>query len=95
MGTDSDIRMRQLALRSGRRGLRELDLLLGQFAERELRLLPTESLALYEQLLDEEDTCILEWMNGSQPRPAKYEELILRILDAYRAMPEGGAQDAQ
>ena len=95
MGTDSDIRSRQLALRSGRRGLRELDLLLGQFAERELRRLPPESLALYEQLLDEEDTCILDWMTGAQPRPAKYDELILRIVDAYRAMSEDGAQDAR
>ena len=94
METDSEVHMKQLALRSGRRGLRELDLLLGQFAERELRRLPPESLALYEQLLDEEDTCIIDWMTGAQPRPAKYEGLISRIVGGYRAMSAGGAQDA-
>lgn len=95
METDSRIRMRRLTLRSGRRGLRELDLVLGQFAERQLRRLPLESLTLYEQLLDEEDTCILDWMTGAQPRPAKYEELILRIVDAYQAMSEGRVRAAR
>ena len=95
METDSRIRMRRLTLRSGRRGLRELDLVLGQFAERQLRRLPLESLTLYEQLLDEEDTYILDWMTGAQPRPAKYEDLILRIVDAYQAMSEGGVRAAR
>lgn len=95
METDSDMRMRQLVLRSGRRGLRELDLVLGQFAERQLRRLPPESLTLYEQLLDEEDTSILDWITGAQPRPAKYEELILRIVDAYQATSEGGVRAAR
>ena len=95
METDSDIRMRQLILRSGRRGLRELDLVLGQFAARRLRRLPPESLALYGQLLDEEDKCILDWMTGAKSRPKKYEELIVCIVDAYQAMSESGAQDTR
>ena len=93
METNSDIRIKQLILRSGRRGLRELDLVLGQFAERRLPRLPPESLALYGQLLDEDDKCILDWMTGAKSRPEKYEELIVHIVGAYQAMSESGAQD--
>ena len=95
MKADSDIRMRRLVLRSGRRGLRELDLVLGQFAERHLRRLPPESFALYEQLLDEDDKCILDWMTGAQPCPEKYQELIVRVVDAYQTMPESGVHFAR
>ena len=95
METDSDVRLRRLALRSGRRGLRELDLLLGQFAERHLRRLPPESLALYEQLLDEEDQRVLDWMTGSLRCPEKYAELIARIVAEYQTMPGNRPQDAQ
>ena len=92
MGTNSEVRMKRMILRSGRRGMRELDLVLGQFAERRLRRLSPESLALYEQLLDEEDKCILDWMIGAQPCPEKYDELIARVVDAYQAMSGNGAQ---
>lgn len=92
MGADSEIRMRRMILRSGRRGMRELDLVLGQFAERRLRRLPPESLELYEQLLDEEDKCILDWMIGAQPCPENYDELVAQVVDAYQAMSECGVQ---
>lgn len=93
METDFDVWMRCLILRSGRRGLRELDLVFGQFAERHLRRLPPESLVLYEQLLSEEDNSILDWMTGTLPCPEKYEELIVRVVDAYQVMPESIVQD--
>ena len=95
METDSDVRLRRLTLRSGRRGLRELDLVLGQFAERHLRRLSPESLSLYEQLLDEEDKCVLDWMTGSPGCPEKYVELIKRIVAEYQAVSGNGLQDAQ
>lgn len=94
METDSDARLRRLSLRSGRRGLRELDLVLGQFAERHLRRLSPESLVLYEQLLDEDDKCVLDWMTGSPRCPEKYAELIERIVVEYQAMPGNRLQDA-
>ena len=95
MATNSDIRLRRLKVRSERRGLRELDLVLGQFAEFHLRQLPSESLALYEQLLGEEDQCILDWMIGGLPCPEKYVELIARIVAEYQAMLGNRMRDAE
>jgi antitoxin CptB len=65
-------------MRSIRRGMRECDLILGDFARRALAALSPAELDLYEALLDEPDGDILLWITGTAP-PPRYGLLVERI----------------
>ncbi len=73
-------RLKRLHMRSIRRGIKEMDILLTRFAETELPGLAPEALDLYDALLWENDQDLLVWATGQQPAPPKYAALIARIV---------------
>lgn len=72
-------RIKRLRMRSWRRGMREMDLILGPFADSRLATLDADALALYEALLDESDGELLAWVSGQAPAPARYAALLAQI----------------
>jgi len=70
-----DILLKRLQYRSGHRGCKETDFVLGQFAEKALATLNGPSLASYERLLNEDDAHIWDWLTGKEA-PAEYAELL-------------------
>ena len=52
-------RRKRLKMRSGRRGMKEMDLILGAYAQARLADLPASTLDRYEALLDENDQDLL------------------------------------
>jgi antitoxin CptB len=74
-----EIRLKRLKIRSIRRGIKEMDLLLGQFAETRLALLSEEQLATYEALLDENDQDLLAWVTGQAECPSHLKNLLGQI----------------
>lgn len=76
--------IKRLRYRSSHRGCKETDLILGRFAEESLANLSAEELALYEQLLDEDDAHIWDWLVGNSPAPEKYRALLEQCL-VFRA----------
>ncbi len=92
-------RLRRLGLRSMRRGMREMDLILGPFGQEVVPTLSDAELDLYEKLLDENDQDLYRWIAArmaSMPTrpdqttapPAAFCPLIDRIAAFVRA---GGA----
>ena len=75
---DSATRLRRLRLRSMRRGIKEMDLLLTAFAAG-LGDMGDAQVALYDRLLGENDLDLLAWVTGQRPTPAPYGDLIARI----------------
>jgi antitoxin CptB len=73
------VRLRRLRMRSARRGIREMDLVLGGFAEAELEDLPPASLEAFEMFLSENDQDIYQWLSGRSNVPAAHEEIVGRI----------------
>lgn len=59
-----DIRLRRLRMRSWRRGMKEMDLILGHFADDALAGLTDAQLADYEALLTENDQDLYLWITG-------------------------------
>ncbi|SNT68923.1 succinate dehydrogenase assembly factor 2 [Paracoccus seriniphilus] len=57
-----DIRLRRLTMRSWRRGMKEMDLILGRFADECLADLSEAELASYELLLSENDQDLYLWV---------------------------------
>lgn len=74
-----EIRLKRLALRSSRRGIREMDLILSAFATRDMGGLTDDELDGYEALLEENDHDIFAWILGRQEVPGQHQALIGRI----------------
>ncbi len=70
-------RRAKLLFRSWHRGMREMDLILGRFADAEIATLTGAELDQYESLLDISDTELLPWITGLHPVP---DDLGLPIL---------------
>jgi antitoxin CptB len=81
-----DDRRKQLRFRAWRRGFRELDLILGGFADAHLSALGPEELELFAALLDAPDQEVYSWIIGQVPTPADYATpLFARIQAAAQA----------
>ena len=71
-----EIRLKRLRLRSWRRGTKEMDLILGGFADTELAGLDRATLDDYERLLEENDWDLYYWVTGASEGPEEYTALI-------------------
>lgn len=75
--------LKRLRMRSWRRGTKEMDLILGPFADSELTSLSENELRRYDALLDENDQDLYPWiaarMRGENPGPAQLAALMDRI----------------
>jgi antitoxin CptB len=75
-----DPRRRRLLFRSWHRGIREMDLVLGRFADAHIAELSDADLDEYEAWLEVPDQTIFTWVNGSQPAPAEIDTALFRRL---------------
>ena len=77
---DLDIRRRRLRFRAWHRGTREMDLLLGRFADAELAKLDEPAVASFEALLEVPDPDLYNWIVGAWETPAAHDTPLLRRL---------------
>ena len=80
---DLDPRRRRLLYRVWHRDMREMDLLIGGFADARLPGLNDHQLDLFEALCEQQDQEILSWIVGSVPVPAAFDTEIFRDLKAF------------
>lgn len=74
-----DIRLKRLKMRCWRRGTKEMDLILGPFADTQLSWLSSEILDVLEELLEENDQDLYLWYAGKQQGPGKYDKAFSAI----------------
>ena len=86
MTESRDIAERRLAMRSMRRGIKEMDLILSDFAGRHLAVLSDDELALYDQLLEENDHDIYAWVNGQTEAPGLYAAMVVQIAKGAKGI---------
>jgi antitoxin CptB len=72
-------RLKRMAMRSWRRGTKEMDLILGPFADARLATLDAADLDLYELLLEENDQDLIGYVLGQTPSPAPLAPLVAVI----------------
>ena len=70
---------KRLLIRSWRRGTKELDLILGQFSDKNLKKLKMPELNLYEQFLSNDDHLIYNWLFEKEDSPRIYKSLVKQI----------------
>ena len=75
-----------MLFRSWHRGIREMDLVYGRFADANVAGLSDAELDDYERLLELPDQQVFEWVSGAQPLPADYDTpLFHRLRDFHNS----------
>ena len=80
MSVDSEKERKRLIFRSWHRGTREMDLLLGAFADRYVPGFSVEELVLYGDILQHSDPDLYNWITGKEEVPANYRNDVLEKL---------------
>ena len=80
---DLDVRRRRLRFRAWHRGTREMDLLMGRFADSEVGKLPVSEVEQLEQLLEAPDRDVYSWLTGELELPGNYDTPVFRRLRAF------------
>jgi len=72
-------RIKRLAMRSMRRGLKEMDIILSAYATENLAMMDEAKITLYDNLLDENDQDLYQWVTGQVVAPDKFIQMIAEI----------------
>jgi antitoxin CptB len=83
-GEPHAIRVKRLRYRSWHRGTKEMDLLLGPYADARLAQMDEAELDRFETLIDEADTDLQKWLMGQEPAPADADHGLLAELLAFK-----------
>lgn len=78
-----DSRRRKLKFRLWHRGIREMDLVLGGFADAELASLSESELVEVESWLDIPDQQMFAWVNGSEAPPSNIDTALFARLRTF------------
>ena len=76
----AETRLKRLRMRSMRRGIKEMDLILSAYADARLSEMSDEELDTYEALLDENDQDLYAWVTRQQPTPDRFAAILDRII---------------
>jgi len=87
-----DARRRRMLFRAWRRGMREMDLVMGGFADLYLPAMSDVELDEFERLLDAPDPDLLGWITGETPTPAAFDTPLFARL---RLAPAASLRDAE
>lgn len=81
MSEPLDMMRKRLHMRSIRRGIKEMDLILMGFSKAHLAGLDATQLAVYDRLLNENDHDLYQWVSGQSDGPTEYDTLMAIIRE--------------
>lgn len=82
-GAGLDVRRRRTHFRAWHRGMREMDLILGRFADAAIADLSEGELDAFEALMEEQDRDLLAWLTGETPLPSDRNTPFFQKLAAF------------
>jgi antitoxin CptB len=80
-----DTRRRKLLIRAWRRGVREMDLIVGRFADVHIDKFDDAGLDDFERLIEAGNSELYAWVVGTESAPAHYDTAVLAQLKAFHA----------
>lgn len=84
-------RRRKLKFRSWHRGMREMDLIMGRFADAFIDAMAPVELDEFERLIETPDPDLMAWIMGAEPPPATSDTPMLRRLRDFQFSFRAGA----
>lgn len=83
MAEDRETRIKRLRLRSWRRGTKEMDLIMGSFADHRLHLLSDAELDAHEAIMAEHDHDLYQWISGQAEVPDEIGPALRLVRDHF------------
>ncbi len=80
---DLDPRRRRTLYRAWHRGIREMDLIMGRFADREIGDLTNTELDDFELLIEVPDRDLFRWITGEDETPSNYDTAVFQRLKRF------------
>jgi len=77
---DLENRRRRLLFRSWHRGIKELDLIFGNFVEANNQHFSDDECAWFEALFEEQDHAILKWVTKGKDVPEQFQGAMMKRL---------------
>jgi len=77
-------RLKRMQMRSMRRGIKEMDIILSAYARTHLAQMDEKQLELYDQMLDENDQDLYQWVTGQIAPPDSLKILIKDISQTFQ-----------
>lgn len=84
MQEDRATRLKRLQMRSMRRGIKEMDILLSAYAAASLEDMNDAQLDLYDQLLHENDQDLYQWVTGQAEPQERFRALVADIAQTHQ-----------
>jgi antitoxin CptB len=72
-------RLRRLTMRANRRGIKEMDIILGRYAGAQLAMMDAGALDLFDALLSENDHDLYQWVTGQGTPPDRFAPMVAEI----------------
>ncbi len=79
-----EVRRKRLRFRAWHRGMRESDLLLGNFADTHLGTFNAAQLDRFEALLEMADADVYNWYSRREAVPSEFDHDVMALLRAFR-----------
>jgi len=86
---DLDPRRRKILFRSWHRGTREMDLIMGRFADARIGELTDAELDDFERLIEVPDRDLFAWVTSRAETPANYDTAVFRSLKTFHSEGKG------
>jgi len=80
-----DVRRRRALYQAWHRGMREMDILLGKFADAHVGELSDSELDDFENILSAIDRDLFAWLTGEKPLPDDYDTPVMQKLMAFHS----------
>lgn len=84
MNETRETRIKRMKMRSMRRGIKEMDLILTAYADRNLAAMDETQLDTYDAMLLENDQDLYQWVTGQTAAPAPLANLIADIAQTFQ-----------
>ncbi|WP_293441139.1 succinate dehydrogenase assembly factor 2 [Planktotalea sp.] len=79
-----DTRIKRLKMRSMRRGIKEMDIILSAYADNSLAQMSEADITLYDALLNENDQDLYSWVTGQTVPPEKFTDMLADIAQTFQ-----------
>ena len=76
MSETPENRLKRLKMRSMRRGIKEMDIILSRYADHALAGMDADALDTYDAMLSENDQDLYQWVTGQVAPPPRFAGLI-------------------
>lgn len=81
-----DVRRRRALFRAWHRGIKEMDLLLGRYADAHVPRMDEAALAAFEALMTIDDQVLYRWLTGEVAVPDDQNSDTFRAIRAFHAL---------